>query len=316
MNNEIIYIRNQNLKLALTFLLSGIVITVILVRTITQPLLKLVDGTKAVSRGKLNTKITIDTKDELGLLANSFNRMTENLLKSNNEIVAAKEYTDNIISSMKDSLIVISPEGTIEIINHATSTLLGYTDEELIGEPIKKIIAENSWFSNLPLDDKIDKRFMDEKEIFFVTKDGRDVPVLFSVSKIPNVNNKTQAVVLVARDITDIKLSEERIQRSLIEKEVLLKEIHHRVKNNLQVVSSLLFHQSQYADDKTKDLFTESQNRVKSMALIHENLYASDNLSKIDFEKYIKGLIIHLNTTYKNSSNNSIDINTGIQNIL
>lgn len=111
---------------------------------------------------------------------------------------------------------------------------------------------------------------------------------------------------------------EERTQElsvALGEKEVLLKEIHHRVKNNLQVISSLLFHQSQYTDDKTQELFQESQDRVKSMALIHELLYISKDFSRIDFAQYIKSLTNHLKSTYIKMHSSSIDINTDIQNV-
>lgn len=96
---------------------------------------------------------------------------------------------------------------------------------------------------------------------------------------------------LLARD--------QQLRQSLTEKESLLKEIHHRVKNNLQIVSSLLFLQEEYmADPKGVELLRESQNRVKSMALIHEQLYGTSDLTKIDFGRYIKGLTANLFDAY------------------
>ncbi|MFB2922152.1 PAS domain S-box protein [Aerosakkonema funiforme] len=114
-----------------------------------------------------------------------------------------------------------------------------------------------------------------------------------------------QAIANVLSSAIVRQQAQEQIQASLKEKEVLLKEIHHRVKNNLQVISSLLGLQYRTIQDKqTIDIFQESQNRVRSMALIHENLYRSKELSKIDFAEYIRGLTINLFRSYQTNSNN------------
>ncbi|HEY9606507.1 MAG TPA: PAS domain S-box protein [Allocoleopsis sp.] len=106
-------------------------------------------------------------------------------------------------------------------------------------------------------------------------------------------------MVGVSLDISDRKLAEQRIKDSLQEKEVLLREIHHRVKNNLQVVSSLLDLQSQYIEDQAAlEMFRESCTRVKSMALVHEKLYQSKDCAKIDFADYIENLISYLFQAY------------------
>lgn len=115
---------------------------------------------------------------------------------------------------------------------------------------------------------------------------------------------KLYRIAGIAEDVSDRKIAEGQIQASLHQKEVLIKEIHHRVKNNMQVISSLLELQAQYLDDpQTIALFRESQIRIRSMALIHEQLYQSLYLDKIDFAKYIKDLATNLFQFFGNHSN-------------
>ena len=124
-------------------------------------------------------------------------------------------------------------------------------------------------------------------------QEGLETRVRQRTADLTAVNEKLEQEVL------ERKRAEEKIKGSLKEKEMLLKEIHHRVKNNLQVVSSMLKIQSEYSQDKkTVEMFQESQNRVRSIALIHEMLYQSKNLSKIDFSEYIQPITTNLMRTY------------------
>ena len=112
-------------------------------------------------------------------------------------------------------------------------------------------------------------------------------------------NNKAQQVVGVLRNVTKRKQAEEKLKNNLTEKEVLLKEIHHRVKNNLYVISSLLNIQSTYVEDPDViDFFQDSQNRIQTMAMIHEQLYQSNNLAQINFKEYLQRLVNNLLSSY------------------
>lgn len=122
-------------------------------------------------------------------------------------------------------------------------------------------------------------------------------------------------ISLVAHDITEKKKAEKEIVESLKEKEVLLKEIHHRVKNNLQVISSILNLQSSFVKDKkTLEILEESRNRIRSMAIIHENLYQTTNFSSIDFSSYLENLCSNLIASYHLYSG-TVQLHTELQKV-
>ncbi|HID43339.1 MAG TPA: PAS domain-containing protein, partial [Archaeoglobaceae archaeon] len=106
-------------------------------------------------------------------------------------------------------------------------------------------------------------------------------------------------VFVYTQDITELKEIQSKLEKSLSEKEILLKEVHHRVKNNLQIISSLLNLQKSYIkDDTTLNFLNDSQNRIKTMALIYEKLYQSEDLVRIDFSEYVRSLVSHLIRSY------------------
>jgi two-component sensor histidine kinase len=122
-----------------------------------------------------------------------------------------------------------------------------------------------------------------------LTKDGKSIPVELSI-QLFDMDGKP-AIIANARDITERKRADGLIRAALREKEILLREIHHRVKNNMQVISSLLNLQaSKTQDPVTKAILEESRQRVRSIAIIHEKLYNSENLANIDFAIYLKSL--------------------------
>ncbi|NJP08195.1 MAG: hypothetical protein HC866_00910 [Leptolyngbyaceae cyanobacterium RU_5_1] len=130
------------------------------------------------------------------------------------------------------------------------------------------------------------------------------------------------SVIWVIRDISEQhaallerKQTEEQIKTSLKEKEVLLKEIHHRVKNNLQIVDSLLQLQSRRTDDRhARAILIDSRNRIASIALVHEKLYRSEDLANIAFAQYVPDLTAHLFDSY-NISSSAVTLNTEISDI-
>jgi PAS domain S-box-containing protein len=157
--------------------------------------------------------------------------------------------------------------------------------------------------------------FVKNEELFLKKKDG--TPFLGSVCAVAVRNDKGKIICFdgIIEDITERKHAEEKIKASLMEKEVLLREIHHRVKNNLQIISSLLNLQSRHVEDEPAlDMFRESRNRVRSMALVHEKLYRSEDLSKVDFCEYIRSLGRHLFMAYGMNSA-AIDLDVDVRDV-
>lgn len=155
--------------------------------------------------------------------------------------------------------------------------------------------------------ERIDHAFMGEAQKFeteFFNKRGTQQWREVFMSPIRDGHDNVIEVSCIAHDITDQKAAEENLRQSLKEKEVLLKEVHHRVKNNLQVISSILNLQSSYVKDKKSlDLLLESQNRIKSMAFVHESLYQTKDFSNINFSSYVENICNNLVHSYSNPDN-------------
>jgi len=132
---------------------------------------------------------------------------------------------------------------------------------------------------------------------------------------VANDSGEVYRIAGIMDDVTESKQAIEQIKTSLHEKEVLLKEIHHRVKNNMQVITSLLSLQSKtIGDRKALAVFKDSQNRVKSMALIHETLYQSKDLSRINFAEYLQKLVAHVSRSYRIRPN-AVKINLHVNDV-
>jgi PAS domain S-box-containing protein len=211
-----------------------------------------------------------------------------------------------------------SPVQTIDFISDYVEKLLGYSVKQWLTTP-------NFWLQIVHPDDK--KRAVDEALAIYrsrksgisrfrwIAKDGRVIWVEAQSISIFDSDGKIIGMRGVNMDITEQMKYEQQISSSLKEKEILLKEIHHRVKNNMQVISSLLSLQSKYIPDKqTQELFEESRNRIRSMALIHEKLYQSKEFVNIDFQSYVNDLVSNIMISYGFRGRN-INLKLEIENI-
>jgi len=184
---------------------------------------------------------------------------------------------------------------------------------EMIGYAPEEILKDKLFFSSIMHKDdlKIVKKMLSEwkviknrKDVLITEyrlrkKDGDYIWIEDHIFEVIPANQKPYLSGILI-DITERKLTEQKITQSLKEKEILLKEIHHRVKNNLQVVSSLLKLQSQYIKEgQASNILLESQNRVRSMALVHQKLYQSEDFARVNFGDYVQQLAINLLNVYK-----------------
>jgi PAS domain S-box-containing protein len=208
---------------------------------------------------------------------------------------------DKIIATMADAVILIDPERKIATVNQALLWLLGYEEEELLGQSVEMILAgkERSKFTEVHLGQILLAGSIRDAEMAFETKDGVRIPISLSGSVMRDDHGVEQGVVCVGHDLTNRKQAEGQLRAMLSEKEALLMEVHHRVKNNLQVISSLLKFQSNYVtDERALQMFGESQGRIRSIALVHEKLYRSLDLARVDSAEYIRDLVVQLFRLY------------------
>jgi PAS domain S-box-containing protein len=180
------------------------------------------------------------------------------------------------------------PEKVIEV-NDSACKQLGYTREELTRMPPAEIIDPGSRQTLIKALSMPGAGGYGRCECTYRTKGGNSIPVEVSI-QLFDMDGK-RVIITNAHDITERKRADDLIRSALREKEVLLREVHHRVKNNMQVVSSLLGLQaSRTADPATKATLEEGRQRVRSIAIIHERLYNSANLANINFAVYLKSL--------------------------
>jgi len=293
-----------NSCLALIGIILGGLISFFIARQITNPLQKLTQSVRSIDSGNLNTRVDVQSNDEIGKLAASFNNMAESLSKT----LISKDYVDNIIKSMGEGLMVIDSEGLIKTVNPAILNLLGYKEKDIIDHTLDNLFEKEKGLDSL-FKRKIRKELIngDLPDIDFdttlITKNGIKIPVIFSGSVIRNKKGEIENIVCVFSNISDIKQAQAKIKQSLKEKEAMLKEIHHRVKNNMQIISSMLrINSRRISNTMALDILNDCQNQIRSMAMIHESLYKSENLAMIDFLNYIQRLATHLFTMYQVST--------------
>ena len=246
------------------------------------------DGTKVYVRE--SARAILDASGRVKYFEGTTEDMTERK-RAEAELQASEKKFHRIFDRIREGIFQVTVDGRIISANEAMIRMFGYGSfEEFQATPVghrgldseerRKIIE------TVEKDGEVRNR-----EILLKRKDGTTFHGLTSSAVVRDDAGRIECIEGSVVDVSDLVQSKAALQSALREKETLLKEIYHRVKNNLQTVSGLLRLQSQYLKDpEAVDAFQESQNRIRSMAMIHENLYRSESLSGVDFASYVRNL--------------------------
>ncbi|OAI07526.1 PAS domain S-box protein [Methylomonas methanica] len=222
------------------------------------------------------------------------------------------------VESAPNAIVMVNESGTIQMVNLQTEMSFGYSRTELLGQAVEILVPErfrsaHAGFRQAYLAAPVSRPMGAGRDLYGLRKDGTEFPIEIGLGLIDDENGTIVLSSIV--DISARKSANDKLRQALNEKEMLLKEVYHRVKNNLQVVSSLINLQARNVKNaETVELLKQSADRIKAMALLHEKLYHSKDLARIDFNEYIRSLADHLLYGYGDRSGN-IAISMSIDNV-
>lgn len=221
---------------------------------------------------------------------------------------------DTVVDSTPDGLYLFDRAKRFTYINRTGLERLGRKEADVLGKTGEELGFPQEIMT--PHNARMETVFTSAQTLtgetsFLNPETGLLTYASYIFTPISKADACIEALLITHRDITDRKQVEEQLKASLQEKEALLKEVHHRVKNNLQVITSLLDFQAQkLREPQALEAFRVTQNRVKSIALIHQKLYQSDNLAKVNLADYIYNLTTHLIQSYTlNPDNITLQLN-------
>ncbi|MBT9457103.1 MAG: PAS domain-containing protein [Burkholderiaceae bacterium] len=196
---------------------------------------------------------------------------------------------------------LVGSDGTILVANPSMAQMFGYPAEAMVGMKVHELVPQRQRAGHVGLVRQFlhqpQRRLMAQRqELFALRRDGSEFPVEIALNPLREGND--QQVLATISDVTDRRAAQIEIERALREKTVLLNEVHHRVKNNLQIISSLLNLQARHAEPGVKVALQDSQNRVRAMALMHQLLYERADFSALELGPYLRRLGVLLRDTY------------------
>ncbi|GEM_PF-2852697 len=249
--------------------------------------------------------------DELGKLIAAFTKMVDQRKAREEKLRESTELFHDLTLTSPIGIWRSDLEGNCIYINNRSSNIIGVPINNSFGKAwLKNIHPDDKELFSQNWDNAVKNSNNFKFECRFLSPDEKLTEVLGQTIFKENGTGKAVGYIGTIADITNFRTLEANLKKSLFEKEILLKELHHRIKNNLQVVSGLLHLQEENVNDpQLLNILRDSQNRILSMALVHERILESENFSQIDIEKYIRTLVNQLFSIYgSNNSNISLDI--------
>lgn len=231
------------------------------------------------------------------------------------KLASQKEQLTVTLRSIGEGVIVADVNGLIQMINSTAEKLTGWTQESALGKPLESVYnivakEENHYYSF-----NSEAKNINETNHILITKGGHKIDIADNREPIIDINGHKLGTVVVFRNITERKKFEYNLQTSLSQKEILLQELYHRTRNNMQVISSILELQATSTENsEVQKIIRDSLIRIQTMALAQENIYRSRNLTQINMKEYItalKDMVIH---SY-NVPENKITFSVNVQNI-
>jgi PAS domain S-box-containing protein len=216
----------------------------------------------------------------------------------------------NLLENIQLVAVSLDTEGRIIFLNDYMLSMTGWQRGEVLGRNWHELLVPSNGETAQDYAEQLGARtVVPHFEGEMLTRGGERRLMAWNISAVRDADGKVVGTARIGEDITERKLAEQKLAASVLEKEVLLKEVYHRVKNNLQTVSSVLAIQSDSISDPViRGMFLENQQRVRSMALIHEKLYRSKTLAHVDFRDYLESLAGSLFRTYGVANNLSLKV--------
>ena len=292
-----------NLVVALISVLLAILAASIITRSISVPLHALSVTATQIASGDLGHDADVERRDEIGNLARAFNNMTGQLRnmidelraelaergRVEAELRASEERNRSVLRGAMDGFWRVDLRGQLLEVNQAYCHMSGYSERELLAMDITDLEAVERQPETAAHIEKVMALGEDRFETRHLRKDGSAFEVEISVQY---KHDEGDSLLAFLRDITGRRQSEGQIRKSLAEKETLLKELHHRTKNNMGIIIALLnLQEADIDDERVRTAFADVRDRIRSMALVHQKLYEGNDLSHLNLKDYIRDLV-------------------------